>query len=525
MKLKAAIIVDNDKITKWQKNALESACEFLDIKIVFNCTNTRLKKRLFKHGFYYILNILALKNEQTKSIRFPYQEIEKVSFASESKGSWQTIPSSLVDIFREKNIHVIIKFGMSLLRIEESFSNIPVFSYHHGDPSSYRGRPAGFYEILNNENKSGIIVQQLSNKLDAGKIYAQAYSKLYHHSYKASAINFYKVSQYLLRDAILNWQENKETVIDKLGPVYSLPRNLTVLKFAGKLVSRKARRLLYGAFFEKKWKVATTPWAGVGKGDNRLNSGDFSELKQTTPYNFYADPFFSTDGKLIRVEALNSVSGLGDIIEVADSSGSYRKLLSGVHYSYPFSFEDDGNEYVLPEVASHSSPYFLKLSGAARVKFPIKGLEGSRIVDPTLIKKDGYYFLFFSEPGSESNVLQLYVSEGIDCEFKPHRNTPVLIDPSGARMGGRILQTEEGLFRFGQDNCREYGSRLNIYKISVLNDKKYRESWLGRLSIDGLKGPHTVDVNSRSLAVVDYYEEKFSPLAGYRRLIGLLRRS
>ena len=73
---------------------------------------------------------------------------------------------------------------MGLLRIEDEYQQLPILSYHHGDPSSYRGRPAGFYEIFNGEKTTGIIVQRLSNELDAGVILAFAESKIVNFSYK-----------------------------------------------------------------------------------------------------------------------------------------------------------------------------------------------------------------------------------------------------------------------------------------------------------------------------------------------------
>ncbi|MEN1280068.1 hypothetical protein AAIH11_35115, partial [Pseudomonas aeruginosa] len=69
------------------------------------------------------------------------------------------------------------------------------------DPEYYRGRPAGFYEIYENADSVGIIVQKLSNKLDAGEVLVRGYSKVHHHSYKKTSRNFYLNSVVLLRKA------------------------------------------------------------------------------------------------------------------------------------------------------------------------------------------------------------------------------------------------------------------------------------------------------------------------------------
>ena len=99
---------------------------------------------------------------------------------------------------------------MGLLNVDKSLKKFPIFSFHHGNPSKYRGRPAGFYEILNGEGKLGVVVQKLSNDLDAGKVYAFLESKVVNYSYKKTALNFYSNSEFLLKKAIQNYNCNEE---------------------------------------------------------------------------------------------------------------------------------------------------------------------------------------------------------------------------------------------------------------------------------------------------------------------------
>ena len=76
----------------------------------------------------------------------------------------------MIKKLKSQNVNLIIKFGMNLLKIDKHTSGLSILSFHHGNPSKYRGRPAGFYEILNDEKNVGTIVQNVTNKLDAGKI-------------------------------------------------------------------------------------------------------------------------------------------------------------------------------------------------------------------------------------------------------------------------------------------------------------------------------------------------------------------
>ena len=59
---------------------------------------------------------------------------------------------------------------MNLIKIPKEYETLPIISFHHGDPSKFRGRPAGFYELFYNELKVGTVVQILNNQIDKGEI-------------------------------------------------------------------------------------------------------------------------------------------------------------------------------------------------------------------------------------------------------------------------------------------------------------------------------------------------------------------
>ena len=126
-------------------------------------------------------------------------------FECEHDGIWQRLPGILVERFAADGVTVVVKFGMGLLRIpDEAAFSIPILSYHHGDPRRFRGRPAGFYELLGGERVVGQIVQRLSGKLDAGEALAFAETKAHAHSYRATMAEAYRTSPLLLGRAIRN---------------------------------------------------------------------------------------------------------------------------------------------------------------------------------------------------------------------------------------------------------------------------------------------------------------------------------
>lgn len=525
MKLKAAVLVDNLQICRWQLDALKAAQESIDLVLVLNCQNTNNKRSYLKNFFYYALNFFTLKNYLTKRISVNIEQTEVVNFESIYKGAWQSLPKEVYDALDAGSVELVIKFGMSLLRLDEHKKMPPILSFHHGNPSKYRGRPAGFYEILNGEKSTGIVVQSLSNKLDAGEIYAYAESKVVNYSYKKTALNFYYNSVPLLKKSIVNLSNQTPIKMSVDGKNSRLPSNYKVISFLTLLCLNAVKKVSYGLFFEKRWNIATSANNLSFNKSEELPSKLFKKVPVQKKYNFYADPFYSEDGKKIRFEALDNRSGLGDILEIETEKYSHQKvLLSGEHFSYPCSFIYHGEEYLLPEVASHSAQYFIAANKLDK-RYYLKGLENKRIVDATLHLKNGKAYLFFGDNNSASTILNLWISDSPFEEFKPHPLNPVVISPSVARMAGKIILHKGKTLRFGQNSSGEYGESISLMQITVLSEQDYKEVKIGTIAIDEFSGPHSIGFNSdMSEILLDYYSNKFSLFAGVRRIKARLQK-
>lgn len=520
--MRAALIVDSNEVHQWQKDALDAARDLLEIVLVLSCSNTRNKRSIAKNFCYYALGIVTLKNRMTRRSGLGIDAAKSVEFESMYDGNWQEIPDSVAAELRNSRVDIVIKFGMSLLRIDDRLGGLKILSYHHGDPRYFRGRPAGFYELLQGWNAVGTVVQELSNELDAGKVWAICHSRIWHHSYKKTAEGFYGNSRFLLRKAIINLSSNAHVDIGPKGRIYKLPSNSLVCRFIFVLGVRKFKRLIYGAFFEKRWNVAVAESVDV-LGNVKLNLNESRVLEKGSGHGFYADPFFSADGRTIRLEALCSKSGLGEIVEVGvDGQSDKRTLLKGVHYSYPFSFSVDDREYLLPEVSAHSSQYVIPAPFDAGEKIFLKGVEGFRIVDCTVFIEKGVVYLFFGMSSSAADRLYLFYSGGLKEEFVPHPLSPVVIDPARARMAGRIVEINGRRYRFGQDNSYQYGDGITVCEITDISASDYQEKVVGRLRVEGASGPHTLDRNDQR-SVFDFYQDKFSFFAWYRRVVPYLR--
>jgi hypothetical protein len=523
MKIPVAIILDEMMIQSWQQSSLDLASELIDVKLILNCTNTMTKKNYFYNFFYYVLNICCMRFNINRSIFFPYQGIKVLEFNSEYNGIWQSIPLDVISKLKKEKIKLVIKFGMNLLTISNELKELDIMSFHHGDPNEYRGRPAGFYEILLGAKKVGAVVQLLSNKLDGGKVASKGFSTIYQHSYKKTLISLYKNSAFLLKAAIINYEKNNFSSQLSVGKNYRLPKNLIVLKFIFKIFFYKLVRLFKAAFFEKRWNIALYDFSV-----NFLDQSDFSLNDSRIPqilkkYEFYADPFFSLESRSIRVEALNKWTRKGEIIELDIDSLNYKKdILSGHHFSYPFSIFYQNDEFLFPEAAEHLSACYFHLNSINDMKpIPIKGIKGVHITDPTVFKQDEYYYIFCNHLDSPNERLHLYLSDNFFGPFKEHPCSPIVIDPESARMAGKIFYNGSNLYRFGQDNCLQYGKEISVHKIVSLDPSEYIEERISTLQYKDSYGPHTINFQANQ-TVTDFYLESFSLIAGFKKLVSLI---
>lgn len=63
----ACLIVDSDKIAKWQFEALKLAMQRgLSVSCVYVCGNTIVPRKYLKHAGYYALNLLSMRHSWTK---------------------------------------------------------------------------------------------------------------------------------------------------------------------------------------------------------------------------------------------------------------------------------------------------------------------------------------------------------------------------------------------------------------------------------------------------------------------------
>ena len=523
-KLQIGLIVDSDSIDRWQFDAVANCSDIVEINTIIYCQNSQSKRNLLKHMLYYLLNLLSIRNRQTTQVawsKLTSTSSQIVKFNCQQTGNWQTIDVTTQEKLAEKKLDLFVKFGMNLLRDPHLLrAKYGVLSFHHGDPTKYRGRPAGFYELKQHADEIGAVVQELSNHLDAGQMRAFGKYQIYAHSYRRTLEALYANSASLLRQAILNCLDERTLNIVPTGKNYRLPTNFSVVHFSLLMIIRKVKRLFFGLFQHRQWQIAQAEHLNfeIEKAKTEI------KLLKTLPIprgvGFIADPFVLPNGEVIcEATTKNSQRGFLMTIDNAENSRIETSILGKNHLSFPFVVKHADQLLVMPEMAANGSQVICELNQAFEIAkvYSLQGLENERLIDPVLLFKDSKWWLFAGKSSNEADHLFLWSSENIYGPYVAHRMNPIVVDPSRARNAGAFFNLNNDLFRLGQDNRHDYGDGITVCRVTQLNDMAYDEVPVTRLMIAGHKGPHTLSTNG-SKTYVDYYDKKFSLIAWLARV-------
>jgi hypothetical protein len=449
------------------------------------------------------------------------EDCKSINFDCQHSGIWETIDDSTKSEVGHQNLDLIIKFGMNLLKDPQEIpSKFGVLSFHHGDPSEFRGRPSGFYELFGDANHVGAVVQQLSNNLDAGLIRSFGKYRITAHSYRQTLESLFANSASLLRLAIFNCVNSVTIELSTAGKNHRLPSNKTVVQFVSLLTRRKIKRFIFGLFGRREWKIAETSPLSFEKLKPMQVIDLFNPISPSQKTSFIADPFILPSGDLI-FEAAQKNSELGQLMTLSDGRMSLIDVsLIGKHkhLSFPFVTQTGEKCFIMPEMAKIGAQLLCELQNNNIIKtHRMLGLDNERLIDPILLHRNETWWLFAGKQSNEFDHLFAWSSSDLFGPYKQHPMNPVVIDPSRARNAGGFINFGAELYRLGQNNCQEYGDGITVCRVLQLDDDGYKEQPITRLALNELHGPHTFSTNGQK-AYVDYYKTVFDPLAWLARI-------
>ena len=282
---------------------------------------------------------------------------------------------------------------------------------------------------------------------------------------------------------------------------------------------------IYSLIFNyPSWSIYTYPRILDIFGQNYLDESMLKKVFNDRAWNFKADPFYSENENSIYFEKFNYFLGTGKLAKYSFENKCIKdiKTSDNIHYSYPCTFEHEGETYLIPEGAQSNKIeiYRVDQDSLKKVNTVIDGFAG---VDPTIVEHNNTWYIFATDGlmGGHS-YLNIFYAKNPLTEWTPHSLNPVKINLSNSRGGGSIFKEGDSLIRPAQNCFPEYGTSLVFNKIEQLSPYEFKEAVVGELKPTEnsmFKGIHTFSKNKESL-VVDLKTNEFFPFA---RFVTLLR--
>jgi hypothetical protein len=541
-KLRIGILTNGDNISAWSYKMLEKIINSEHSEIVLivkkgesHNENASLFNRIWssrKDLFWILYTKLENKLFKATPDAFDLKNIKElvecdeiIVKPKETKFSDYIFPEDVEEI-KAHNIDVFVRLGFRILRggILKA-SKYGVWSFHHGDNSVNRGGPAGAWEVLENWDRTGVILQILSENLDGGTILSTSYSATDKVSVKRNKNNYYwKALSMLPRKLNELHTQGEEAFFKKLeqhtttdfyyNRLFVKPTNAQVIIAFVRVYSKKIKNSILSLFYFKQWILLYQ--------FNKKNSWSksFFRFKRIVPPKdrFWADPFVyeKNDNYYIFIEELIYKENRGKIsVMEIDEKGNYTTpktiIEKDYHLSYPFLFEDDNSLFMIPETSENRTIELYKC-----IDFPLKWelykvlMNDLSAVDSTILKHNNKYWLFCNikenEGASSLDEHFIFYSDRLlKGELTSHPCNPIVSDVSQSRPAGNIFNENDKLYRPSQDSAKGYGYGMKINEIIELNETSYKEVTIQSIQPNWAKdliSTHTIN-NTGKLTVID----------------------
>ncbi|NOI82315.1 hypothetical protein F0237_16730 [Vibrio tubiashii] len=550
-KLKVAFLVDESKVDYYIADLIsyveDSDLFFSPILIlgahsesggkIGNKAKKLFSPNLFKMADKIVQIILykLIRKIELKQVQRRFENYGKVINLDEIKqferieveGDWSKSKISLrftaddIEKIKSYELDCIIRCGTGILKGEVlSVPKYGVLSLHNGDNRKNRGGPNGFWEVLNNEPSSGFIIQKLNEELDGGEVLVRG-NLMTKAFWLQNSAQLHEKSNYFFKKLLKHIANHKSLPLSE-GPrlhdkeLLRFKSCIPLLKYIAKVllprVGMKVTSFFMGAKIGR-WGIAYSRHGGFSKSLWRYN-----EIENPVG-RFLADPFVikKNEKHYIFVEDYFYSEGKGKIsaIQVDDKGYEFLGVVleEPFHLSFPFTFEVDGEIYMIPETSQNKDIRLYKC-----LDFPMKWaldrviMDNVSAGDTMVVKRQDKWFMLtnicsagYGEKQSELHAF--FANDFKTNDWQPiGQGNPVMIDSESARNGGFFYHNGT-FYRINQIHGKDhYGKSFGVNEVTELNVNTYTEKRVSNINSDFLKGidsTHHFNANDE-FAVVDY---------------------
>ena len=405
-------------------------------------------------------------------------------------------PDDVIEKIRAKNLDVLLRFGFNILRGDIlKTARYGVWSYHHGDNDYYRGGPAHFWEIYERSPLSGVILQVLTEELDAGLVLCKSLfateptlyvSRNRYPAYSGSADFVIRKLNELHQFGWTYLQEKAVVPQPYRGKrrIYRTPTNWEMVRWLGPALIKKIIRYPLRREIVQHWRIGlrTTRQNPLWKTGNLEGFRWLSSARG----HFWADPFLLVHGgrrwmffENYSYAQRRAVISCAEISEAGTVNPPTNCLSAeGHHFSYPYVFQSGSDLYMVPESADSKSVDLYRCEDFPNKWVFVRSLLKGRFVDSTVWQSKGLWWLMTTsaELGARAGSLLLFFAQSLTGVWSLHRSSPISNDIRSNRGAGRVFLAEDDrLIRPSQSCSPIYGYSFSLNEITELCPERYSE--------------------------------------------------
>lgn len=450
----------------------------------------------------------------------------------------QSFDAATIEALRSHEVDVLLRFGFGILTGDIlSVAKHGLWSYHHGDPTAFRGAPPGFWEIHQQSPVTGVVLQRLTETLDGGIVLQAGWFKTLASSYSASLDQILFGASHFVASALRDLARDPGRIsakgpIEQPGPVFRYPRNRAMLRFFARTLGARLRDQYASLFRHQQWTLGIIDASVEKIAAQPASRRDIRWLPEAKG-KFLADPFTlrgptDPDTLIVLAEEFDWRSDRGHISAIrwpfGDRPQTEEIIRTGHHFSYPYLIEHCGEIYCIPECAESGKVALYRWGGPTKAWVKDKDLiEGFPVLDPTVFEHEGRWWMFGTHAqGGPNDRLFAWHAPDLRGQWQPHAANPLKLDIRGARPAGRPFYQDGQLIRPAQDCSRHYGGGVVFNRVVKLTIDEFEEERRGILRPDPKgqypAGLHTINAIGDQ-TIVDGARWAFVP-SEMRRALG-----
>jgi hypothetical protein len=219
-----------------------------------------------------------------------------------------------------------------------------------------------------------------------------------------------------------------------------------------------------------------------------------------TAEKFAADPFgvLSNASAFVLFEQLKSGKGILRIQE----KGTFSEGLEQTHHlSYPYTFENEGIWYCLPEQHAAGRLVLYKVNTLRKtLTEEAVLLQDFPAVDASIAYIGQRWYIFCTDSRNKGADVRLHIfhADKLLGPYQPHALNPVKSDIRSSRPAGHLFTHLGKWYRPAQDSSTGYGGNICIHEITEISADSFKEKPVNTLSPAQFSGQFSAGIHTIS---------------------------